>query len=195
MQDVATFVSLLLLSWLILPRWYWFPAGLPFLRLGETIFHDDFPVRLLSDFQARLLRDWPGRLAELDSVRREHSEYYLQHLDVFAEDNIVRSRQPAGSGVALLRFPLLLEPGLKQRLLAEPHGVRLGMSGMYPATVAAIPQLGGRLPQISFPRAEAVASTLVTLPTHPLVTEADRAVICARVNDACRRQQWTRRAS
>jgi dTDP-4-amino-4,6-dideoxygalactose transaminase len=194
-QDVATFATLLTLSWFILPRLYWLPAGLPFLRLGETIFHEDFPVRWLSDFQARLLSDWPARLAALDSIRREHSEYYLRHLDVFAEDASVRSRQPAGPGVALLRFPLLLEPGLKQPLLAEERGVRLGMSGMYPATVAAIPQLAGRLPQVSFPRAEAVADTLVTLPTHPLVSEADRAAICARVNDAGRRRQRTRRAS
>jgi hypothetical protein len=57
-QDFATFVTLLFLSWFILPRLYWLPAGLPFLRLGETIFYEDFPIRWLSGSQAMLLRAW-----------------------------------------------------------------------------------------------------------------------------------------
>ena len=192
-DDFVTFVTLMFLSVFIQPRFYWLPAGLPFLRLGETIFHEDFPVRWLSDFQARLLRGWRQQLAALDAVRRENSEYYASHLHTADGRGLQPLRVPLGT--ACLRFPVLLrEPGDKRRLF-EQGGAALGMSPMYPATVAAIPQLTGRLRETSFPRAEAVAASLVTLPTHPLVTEVDRARICALLNDSSLCGQDARLAS
>jgi len=63
-EDVRTFMTLLFMSIFVSPRLYWLPAGMPFLRLGETIFHNDFPIQSLSSFQAVLLRDgrsvWPA---------------------------------------------------------------------------------------------------------------------------------------
>ena len=203
-HDIATFVTLLFLSWFILPRLYWFPAGLPFLRLGETIFDEDFPVRWLSDFQARLLRNWPNRLAALETARRQHSEYYVSHIDVFRADAIKRGLQPAQPtsvdrelepAIPFLRFPVLLERGMKHRVLYEQGGATLGMSGMYPATVAAIPQLSGRFWDSQFPQAEAVADSLVTLPTHPLVSDRDRSAICSLINSASGRRQDVRMVS
>jgi hypothetical protein len=55
---------------------------------------------------------------------------------------------------------------------------------MYPTSVGAIPQLQGRLSETHFPRAERMARSLVTLPTHPLVTARDRHRISAAVNAA-----------
>lgn len=174
-DDFGTFAALILLSIFISPALYWFPAGMPFLRLGETIFHEDFPVSVLSRFQALLLSRWSERLASLNRVRREHASFYLSHVRNVRGDR----------AIPYLRFPVLLEgSGVKNRLLVGQNGMALGMSGMYPATVAAIPELRGRLPETRFPEAERVAASLVTLPTHPLLSEADRDAVCALVNQA-----------
>jgi dTDP-4-amino-4,6-dideoxygalactose transaminase len=188
----------LFLSWFIQPRLYWFPAGLPFLRLGETIFHDDFPVRWLSAFQAELLQGWQERLAELAATRREHSEYYYSNITAMydergtGESGAAPRLQPArmARGAPLLRFPVLLaDRAIRHRVLEEQGGVTLGMSGMYPDTVARIPQLAGMLAERRFPRAETIADSLVTLPTHPLVSERDRERICALMNGRCARPE------
>ena len=40
------------------PAFFWFPKALPFLKLGETIFEPEFPIKKLSSFQAGLARNW-----------------------------------------------------------------------------------------------------------------------------------------
>jgi dTDP-4-amino-4,6-dideoxygalactose transaminase len=193
-QAISTGATLLILSWFIRPGLYWFPAGLPFLRLGETVFHQDFPVRWLSDFQARLLVPWQERLGGLDDVRRAHAGYYASHLDCLAH----LGRQPAleAGDAPLLRFPVLLEGSAqRERVIVEYRGQALGITGMYPATVASIPQLAGRLGDAHFPEAESVAARLVTLPTHPLVSDRDRGRICALLNECVLGGQVARMAS
>ena len=174
-DDAATFAALSALALFIHPRLYWCPAGLPFLRLGETIFHEDFPVRRLSDFQALLMQGWRGRLDALNAGRLRTSNFYAARINGVSH---------VGRGFPCLRYPVLLGGEADRvRLLEEWNGAALGMSRMYPATVAAIrqlPQLAGR----RFPRAEAIAASLVTLPTHPLLTREDLADICALVSRA-----------
>lgn len=175
-DDVATAASLLLLSIFIAPSLYWFPASLPFLRLGETIFHRDFPVQSLSNFRAGLLTGWAEQLGRLNEVRRSNADFYRAHVHGLRSDDTT---------IPYLRFPVVLdEPEAKRRILIEKDGGRLGISGMYPSTVAGIPELEGRWATSSFPEAERVASALITLPTHPLVSESDRILICNIVNEA-----------
>ena len=177
-QDASTFVSLMLLRSFISPSLYWFPAGLPFLKLGETIFHEQFPMRSLSDFQTLLLRDWAAQLAELDAVRTRNAAYYSSHI----------SGATGQQNLPYLRFPVVL-PGrsARDRVLVEQDGGALGLSGMYPDTVAGIPQLRGRFEGMRFPEAERVAASLITLPTHPFVSETDRSRIVTLVNDTFER--------
>jgi hypothetical protein len=42
-------------QFLINPSRYWFPAGLPFLKLGETKFYTDFPITRMDPVRAGLL--------------------------------------------------------------------------------------------------------------------------------------------
>jgi perosamine synthetase len=174
--DVATLGSLLLLAVFITPSLYWFPAGLSFLRLGETIFDDRFSILQLSDFHARLMRGWEVRLGALNDMRRRNAQYYRAHIE---------AGQNLDPSIPYLRFPVMLPTKAeRQRVLRE--GSAAGISGMYPATIAEIPQLRLSLRETSFPEAEDVAGRLVTLPTHPLVTETDRVRVCALINNAMR---------
>jgi dTDP-4-amino-4,6-dideoxygalactose transaminase len=175
-DDVATLVSLLTVSTFLSPGLFWIPSGLPFLKLGETIFHEDFPVRQLSNVQGALLRDWSSAAEALNVTRRRNSTYYAA--------NVTGARAYAGDG-ACLRFPVVLPGGAeKRRLLEEQDGRLLGISGMYPTSVGAIPQLQGRLCRTRFDRAERLAESLVTLPTHPMVSDKDRQRISVAVNAA-----------
>jgi dTDP-4-amino-4,6-dideoxygalactose transaminase len=178
-QNLQALVTLLAMRWLISPALYWLPAGLPFLRLGETIFHEDFPVRRLSAFQAHLLHDWAVQVERLNAIRMEHSAYYRAHLT---------TAPPVTEAVPYLRYPVVLpDAGARRRLFTDRDAARFGVSQMYPATVAEIPQLRSRLTQTRFPEAERIAASLVTLPTHPMVSERDRAQIVSLVNEAMSR--------
>ncbi|HLE18594.1 MAG TPA: aminotransferase class V-fold PLP-dependent enzyme, partial [Syntrophales bacterium] len=57
-EYLADIISVVLMSLFIMPFLYWFPHGLPFLKIGETKFYRDFPVFRLSGFQAGLMRRW-----------------------------------------------------------------------------------------------------------------------------------------
>jgi perosamine synthetase len=170
--DLRTFAELAAMSMFISPRTYWLPAGIPSLKLGETIFHPDFPVHALSNFQARVLAGWPERLATLNAVRREMGSYYRRRISAAPE---------RGADVPYLRFPVIVGGSeVRDRILQV--GKELGISAMYPASVGAIPQIRGMLSQHRFPEADRVAASLVTLPTHPLLTDQDRRRICDIMN-------------
>jgi perosamine synthetase len=169
-----TLLMLMLLSWFISPNRYWLPAGLPFLRLGETVFHERFPISRLSDFQARLLHDWSDQVARLDRTRIGNAAYYLKHIS---------GARPHGVDVPYLRFPVVLpRPIDKDRLLRDLDARALGITSMYPTSVAEIPQLRETLAEGDFPEADRLARSLITLPTHPLVRRDDLARIAAAVN-------------
>jgi perosamine synthetase len=170
--DLRTLVELGAMSIFIAPRMYWLPSGIPSLRLGETIFHPDFPIHALSDFQALLLAGWSARLSALNEVRRETGAFYRRAVAAAAH---------AEADVPFLRFPVIVGGrAVRERILQE--GKALGISAMYPASVGAIPQIRHLLSEHRFPEAERVAASLVTLPTHPLLTERDRRRVCELVN-------------
>jgi dTDP-4-amino-4,6-dideoxygalactose transaminase len=162
-------------SLLVSPHLYWLPAGLPFLKLGTTIFYDDFPIRGFSAVQARLLRGWRSRLERLNAGRARISEYYRQHL---------YARPAAPPDVPCLRYPVVLAPEARRRLLEDPASRRYGITPMYPSSVGRIAQLKGRLACTEFPESERVAAGLVTLPTHEMLTPGDLVQICGLVNGA-----------
>ena len=170
--NLRTVVELTAMSMFISPRMYWFPAGIPTLKLGETIFHPDFPVHALADLQARVLAGWPQRLAALNAVRRETGAFYRSRIAAASQGDV---------DVPYLRFPVMVAGrDARRRILQE--GKALGISVMYPASVGAIPEIRGLLSQHRFLEAERVAASLVTLPTHPLLTGRDRRRICDVVN-------------
>jgi dTDP-4-amino-4,6-dideoxygalactose transaminase len=174
LEDLRNLASVLAVSLFISPRLYWLPAGLPWLHLGETVFYDDFPTRRLSGVQAGLLDRWQERLDALNTVRRAHSAFYLAH--------IPRARN-YGDGIPYLRLPVLLRDAEERHQVLETKGgAGVGLGGMYPTSVRGIRQLQGRLPSGDCPEADRVAARLVTLPTHPFVSNGARDRICDLLN-------------
>lgn len=173
-HNVRASLTLTMLSAFVSPAVYWFPAGLPFLKLGETIFDAAFPVRRLSAFEALLLRGWERDLTRMNAVRRANGAHYTAHIEGAIGSPI---------DAPYLRFPVVLDTEqARARVLDEQNGRALGISQMYPAPVDRIDALAGKVRGGPFARAERLARRLITLPTHPLLTDSDRARVCALVN-------------
>ncbi len=154
------------------PRLFWIPKSLPFLRLGETLFEPDFPMRRMSPFQAGLSRHWQDTLNSLRTGRRKAVVQWITMLSGPKRDGSIRCPDKP---LALLRFPLRIRDSAKrQALLHESSLHGLGIAPAYPASVDAIPELKGKISGTkTFPVAGACAQETVTLPTHRYLSELD----------------------
>lgn len=162
------------------PRFYWLPAGLPFLGLGETRFYRDFPIERMAEARAGTLDRWRQRLAAANEARREQAEALIQDLTSLAPDVQVVTAPEA----SYLRLPVLVrDHTVKQAFCARAAALGLGISGAYPGTIQQIPELQDRLVVREYPGAMEVVERLVTLPTHRFVQPADRARICQVLRD------------
>ena len=163
LEMVANYVKIVLLELFIRPSLYWFPAGLRFLRLGETFFYRDFPIKKLSGMQAGVLTGWRARLENSNEARKRHARGLIDAL------KLDRPRD-----AAYLRLPVLAQNReMGERLLARSREKGLGLSAMYPTEVTEIPEIKEQFCGVGFPVAHDVASRLLVLPTHPLLTEVD----------------------
>lgn len=170
------FVQLLLMTVFIRPRLYWIPAALPWLRLGETIFPKDVPVRRLSGMKAGFLRDWRNRLVLSNDIRSGMAAYYRQALPV--------SLRP-GALHPYVRLPILAHTPVEKRRLhswSKAHG--LGLSSGYPTPISDIPEVSAVVRGRRFPHASHVAANLLTLPTHEWLSDRDKRAIAALCRNA-----------
>ena len=153
------------------PFLYWIPYGLPFLGIGETKFDPDFPVYRLGNFKAGVLGSWRTRMEQYNRCRILNGRYYKEAFALRKEKKIYSLDLP------YLRFPVYAnDPDGKARACGL-YG-DLGVSPMYPDSVNRIEQLGEYFGGSTYPGAERIARTLMTLPTHVLLTEDDKVKIC-----------------
>jgi dTDP-4-amino-4,6-dideoxygalactose transaminase len=166
---LRSWIELAVVSALQHPRLFWLPAGLPFLGLGQSLYSTRFEVSTMSAVGVGALQRWKGRL----EVANRH-----RAMTVKAIGPGIGSRAQSGP---LLRLPVLLPTTEHRTSLLSAGGRRgLGISPMYPTAVHQIPALRARFAGQRFPGAEALATRLVTLPTHQFV----RLVDCERLRAA-----------
>jgi dTDP-4-amino-4,6-dideoxygalactose transaminase len=172
------------MSLLVNPASYWFPSGLPFLKLGETKFYRDFPMVKMDAVRAGLLSNWRTRLSRSTTVRSDRAFRLAERL---SEAHGHRMAPQFHHGSVHLRLPLLLETiAEKTRLCALSKERGLGISPLYPATVQQIPELQSTLAAAHVSGAAILAERLVTLPTHNYMTDHDMTRIVAAVEAAHR---------
>jgi dTDP-4-amino-4,6-dideoxygalactose transaminase len=154
------------------PALYAIPASIPFLALGETIYHEPTPPAPMKRTSAALLLAGDeGANAEV-LWRRNTAVAYANALGLagIATSAAIGGRMDQTSGA--LRFPVRLPGGWPK--LDNSELIRLGAAPGYPAALNALkplsPQLVNRA--IPLPGAEMLARELITLPTHSLVSEA-----------------------
>jgi dTDP-4-amino-4,6-dideoxygalactose transaminase len=170
MEDLKEFLEYLSMAVLIHPALYWLPAGMPFLKLGQTLFYRYFPVRRMSGMKAGFLRDWQYDLEWSNRLRAETAADFRKSLP--------NGTMP-GPSIPYLRLPVFVgDQATKDRIcwLSEKQG--LGISPMYPTAIHEIDEIKETFNGKDFPSAKKMAEGLLTIPTHHLLSERDKAAIC-----------------
>jgi perosamine synthetase len=167
-QIIKEFVKTALMSVFIRPRFYWIPAAMPFLKLGQTLFDPNFRVERFSSMQAGLCLTWRKRLEKAISIRKEQAAHLTRKIKACA---------PAGLAciVSYLRLPVIVKNREEKKRICEISArMGLGIAQMYPSPVNEIPQIAHRFPGCNFPCARLVADTLISMPLHTFVNARDR---------------------
>lgn len=180
-------VAEMLMNWLevavtqllIHPSRYWFPAGLPFLRLGETKFYTDFPMARMDAVRAGLLRRWKERLSRSEASRVAHTAQMRRLLS----EAPVQTIQPIEDAYSVyLRLPVLMRSKQdKESVCRLSLAQGLGVSAMYPSAIGQVAELSDTLANDPVPQSVLIAERLVTLPTHELVSDEDVKRICSTI--------------
>lgn len=153
------------------PSTYMLPASIPWLALGETVYHDaPAPAALCPVAAATILRIRDAAHREAQE-RRTRAVRFGQAL---AGSRAIPIDLPRGSVAGFLRFPVRRSgghPGLRDSANAR----RLGVMPTYPSPLGALAQVRARLESVTnrWPGAQELVATLITLPTHSRVTERD----------------------
>jgi len=163
------------------PSLFWLPKALPFLRLGETIYDPDFPMRKMSAFQAGLAHGWERKLHEFKRIRSEKMHDFLGS---FA------TRLPwldAERPPTLIRLPFRTDSANRRaNILRASETLGLGLAAAYPDSVDRIPQLKAHFSSFHYPTARKNAEMLLTLPLHKYLTGDD----IDRIAELLRSEEW-----
>src|SRR5262245_56764491 len=154
------------------PALYALPANLPFLRLGETIYHPPHEPDAISRAATSLVTAvWEAALAEVSSRRR----FAARLMDAAQATPSWHLVSPlAGVVPGYLRFPARSRARPRKELLSDVAR-RLGIMAGYPLPLHQLPDLRDRCVNAKepFPGAQLLADSLITLPTHSLLSAAD----------------------
>jgi perosamine synthetase len=150
------------------PTLYSIPASLPFLGLGETIYHPPHPPTGLPSGGFGILSDTICTVRTDHEIRRRRAEALIRA----AASGPLRSPRIAETGrPGWLRLPMTLPRAARSGELPRQLGIMPG----YPSTLADLSgfartqNVGGE----GFPGASSIVERLVTLPTHAAMTERD----------------------
>ncbi len=153
------------------PMLYGVPARMPWLALGDTPFHQPWEPHGIATAQAGVLR-YAAELADRAAHgRRIVAGQLTASLGAITNVSLISPPAAVGTECGWLRYPILVETAERARDLAtrcRPLGVAPG----YPTPLPGLPALAhGRTG--SWPGAERVSSTVLTLPDHQWVTGRD----------------------
>ena len=159
-------------QWMLARPWiYAFPAALPFLHLGETVYHPPSPPRRLSRAAAGVLAAGWERASAEAGTRRANAARLLA---ACYATGVEVPRVAPGTTAGWLRLPVLPDADAAARA-RTPDARRLGIAPGYPRALCDLEGFRARVLNAgdSFDGARRLARSLVTLPTHSLVAEGD----------------------
>jgi len=175
---IRLILDALSLSFFLNPLLFWLPKSLPFLKLGETVFDPGFRVRKMSSFQAGLAKHWLWRLYDFSTKRMRNAELWRGFVTSPVRNGYKTPAAGADSGSGLIRFPILVkEARSREAILNGSQRLGLGIMPTYPDSIDGIRQISGGSEGQKHPVAKELVEQMVTLPTHPLLSERDRAKI------------------
>lgn len=153
------------------PRFYAIPSALPFLKLGQTIYHPaGAAARMPRAAEAVLSVTWSLQKAEVER-RRKNAAILAGAVRGGEVGQIPRTMEGDASW---LRFPIVATESLRARA-DVPEARKLGIAPGYPQLLVDLPGFPARVRNRTdnFPGARLLATRLITLPTHSLMTQRD----------------------
>ena len=166
MEDLKELFKMMLMTIFIHPNFYWFPAGIPFLSLGQTVFYKDFPIKRLSGTKGGFLLTWQDRLDQSIETKVKAAAFFKKWLRL----KVIRD-----ISIPYPRLPILMNSREERDnvyALSQKRG--LGISLMYPKAINEIEELRVAFNGKVFPAAKETAERLLTIPTHHFLSERDR---------------------
>ena len=165
--DEARCLARAVLQWVLGRRSvYGIPASLPFLHLGETIYHDPVqPQGMTRTSAAMLLANDDAAMREVLHRRSNAGTWSSWFHQASRRVTAVPGARLGGESGAL-RYPIRVRGGWEW--LRTTGAARLGAASGYPKPLHALAALQPRLQAtaVSLAGAELLARELVTLPTH-----------------------------
>jgi dTDP-4-amino-4,6-dideoxygalactose transaminase len=160
------------------PVVFWLPKSMPFLRLGQTIYEEDFPMCLMSSFQISLTHNWRKRLQRHQKARRENINFWQA---VSLQNSFVMCKESKPGN--LVRLPVLVSSAEDRDKFCQTSNEKgCGIMPTYPTAINYIPQISGEFAGQFFPNAQYLAEHLLTLPVHEYVRDLDRTKILDILN-------------
>jgi dTDP-4-amino-4,6-dideoxygalactose transaminase len=155
------------------PAWFAVPQAIPWLRLGETSYKDPTPPQPMTRAAAACLMKLRPTAEQEAGARRATAETILAAI---GSGSRVRPVLPLpGATPGYLRLPVRLADGLAG-LDRPAAATKLGLAPSYPVILAVIPQVrpwvDGEARRL--PGGEELARSLFTVPTHSLLSGAER---------------------
>jgi perosamine synthetase len=177
-------IKLLAYAALLPPRLYWIPNGIPQLGLGATRYTPTIAAERYNGVLAAMGLVMLDRLDPLNDGRRAIAARLDEALA--GAPGLSAVRVNSGARAVYLRYPVLArDGGLRDALRATLNTRGIGATGSYPTSVVDIPELAAEMAPYreTSPNGRAVATRILTLPTHAYVSAADVAVIAATVRE------------
>jgi perosamine synthetase len=162
---------------LLAPSRYWMVQRLPFGSLGQTPFTTDYPLGALSAPFAALAERMLPRLDAFTAARVAHARALAARLDGLP--GLTAITPASGTTPVYLRYPMLApDASTRDALVAALTAAGIGATASYPASLADVTPLQPHLaaPPLAVGGRD-VAARILTLPTHPFVTDTDIARI------------------
>jgi perosamine synthetase len=171
--ECSSILTGMALSLFLHPERYAVPARLPFLNLGANVFDPDFRIARLSNVNAEVGRRAFLCLDRYNEIRIRNARLLNDNLCDNESLRIPKSDVPGQS--VYLRFPIVFpRKEVRRRVFWILNRRRLGASRSYPVPLNEIPGFRTYLyAEDDYPGAKFVAERILTLPTHPYVTEYD----------------------
>lgn len=170
--SVMTMAAKMLAYFVLLrPRLYWIANKL--VPLGDTPFVLDSPMTRYSGRLAPIVRRQVARLEDITAGRAANAQRLQAALDGAPGLLLPSKGRPEG---VYPRFPIVFEDAARrERTLRSLVDAGIGATGSYPRALRDVPDIKPHLAPgtADTPGARAVATGILTLPTHAYVTGRD----------------------
>lgn len=155
------------------PSLYWIAEMMPFLGLGRSVFDPTFEITGYNSFFSHIGAFLVEEIDRINKIRRKNAAFLIEQLSHHDGIDFVSGHE--GACPVYTRLPILIKNPIHRELIFDNLcNQKLGASLSYPTHINDIPGIGKYLSTSKQnPNGLSVAQSIVTLPTHSLLTQDD----------------------